>query len=53
MEYLEWEVLELLSNVHYPNPSDEKDLLDEIVPVFSLEDNAKLLVTLEETEVKK
>ena len=44
MEYLESEVFDLLSNIHIPNPSNKKDLLNEIVPSFTPEDNKMLLV---------
>ena len=52
MEYLESEVFNLLSNVHIPNPSNENDLLNEIVPSFTPEDNKMLLAPPEESEIK-
>ena len=52
MDFLEREVMDLFSNIHYPNHSNEKELLDEIEPVFTQDDNDKLLLVPEENEVK-
>ena len=53
MDYLEKEVMDLFSNVHYPNHSNEQELLDRIETVFTQEDNEKLLACPDENEIKK
>ena len=52
MEYLEKEVMDLFSNVHHPNQSNEQELLDGMETVFTQEDNEKLLACPDENKIK-
>ena len=53
MDFLERDVMSLLFNVHSPNMEAVQDLLDEISPSFSTEDNKMLEAAPTEKEIKK